>query len=377
MNLDRLRKEFPITKSYVYLDHASVGPLPRRSFKAVERLNEEKLLKGKLAWEGWDEVLDDVRRAIADFISAGEDEIALTSNTSEGLGIVTNGFRWEKGANIVTTDLEFPSSLFACQGVSRRYGAELRVVRNVGGTLPLEEFDKAIDNNTGMVVLSHVQFSNGYRSKLRELSDIAHEKGATVLVDAIQSIGAMPLDVEKEDVDFLSCGGYKWLLSPIGVGFLYVKRACLDKIAPTILGYRSDEEVYNLSYRRLSLAGSARRFEHGQRNYPGFAGMVESLKMLKEVGMKNIQKRIWKLCEDVIKGAQELNIPVNSPLLAENRSGIVNLGVTSPGDVEEKLLLKGIIVSSRDGLRVSPHFYNTREDVERFLFALSRINFNN
>jgi selenocysteine lyase/cysteine desulfurase len=367
------RKEFPITRKYVYFDHASVGPIPRRSLRAVQKLNEEKLIMGKLAWEEWDKVLDEARRVIASFISAGEDEIALTVNTSEGLGIVTNGVEWKPGDNIVTTDLEFPSSLFACQGVAQRYGVELRVVRNIDGELPLTEYSKAIDEHTKLVVFSHVQFSNGYRTELQELADIAHSRGAMVLVDAIQSLGTMPLDVRREDVDFLACGGYKWLLAPIGVGFLYVRREHLDKIAPTILGYRSDEEVYDLYYRELSLAKNARRFEHGQRNFPGFAGMVESMKMLKEAGLRKVRMRIWRLGDEIIGGAQELNLSINSSLREENRSGIVNLNVKNPEKVKERLLREGIVVSARKGLRVSPHFYNTQEEVERFLLALGKI----
>lgn len=373
MDLDKLRQEFPVTQRYVYFDHASVSPLPRRSCRAVQKLNEEKLMQGKLVWMGWDKVLDDARCVIAGFISAGEDEIALTANTTEGLGIVTNGVKWMKGDNIVTTDLEFPSSLFACQGVARRYGVELRVVRNVGGELPLTEYAKAIDEHTKLVVLSHVQFSNGYRTELRELADIAHSRGAMVLVDAIQSFGTMPVNVRKEDADFLASEGYKWLLSPIAVGFLYMKKEHLDKIAPTILGYRSDEEVYDLYYRELSLARNARRFEHGQRNYPGFAGMMASMKMLLEVGLKKVQRRIWRLGEGIIEGAEELDIMVNSSLRDKNRSGIVNLRVKNPEEVEEKLLREGIVVSARKGLRVSPHFYNTTQEVERFLLALGKI----
>ncbi len=372
MNLVKLRREFPVVKKYVYFDHASVGPLPWRSLRAVQNLNEEKLL-GKLEWDEWEGALGEARRVIAEFMSAGKEEIALTANTTEGLGIVTNGVKWRKDDNIVTTDLEFPSSLFACQGAARRYGVELRVVRNVRGELPLAEYAKAIDERTRLVVLSHVQFSNGYRTELRELADLAHSRGAMVLVDAIQSIGTMPVNVRKEGVDFLACGGYKWLLSPVGVGFLYVKKEHLDDVVPSIVGYRSDEEVYDLYYRELSLAKSARRYEHGQRNFPGFAGMKESMKLLLHVGLKKVQKRVWELGDRILIGAGELGIDTNSPINASNRSGIVNLQHESPGKAEEELLRMGVVVSARNGIRVSPHFYNTKEEVDRFLSALEEL----
>lgn len=372
MNLDELRREFPVTEKYVYFDHASVGPMPRRSLRAVLELNEQKLM-GKLHWDEWEDVLEEAREVIAEFISAKRDEIALTANTTEGLGIVTNGINWGKDDNIVTTDLEFPSSLFACQGVSRRHGAELRVVRNVEGALPLTEYAKAIDEHTKLVVFSHVQFSNGYRTELKELAEIAHARGAMVLVDAIQSLGSMPLDVRREGVDFLSSGGYKWLLSPIGVGFLYVKKERLEDIAPSILGYRSDEEVYDLYYRELSLAESARRFEHGQRNFPGFAGMKESLKLLLQVGLRQVQKRVWGLGDRIVEGAREVGLGTNSSTKAENRSGIVNLKFENPEKAEELLLKEGIVVSARKGIRVSPHYYNTKGEVERFLTTLEAL----
>jgi selenocysteine lyase/cysteine desulfurase len=183
----------------------------------------------------------------------------------------------------------------------------------------------------------------------------------------------MPVNVRKEGVDFLASGGYKWLLSPIGVGFLYVKKEHLEKITPSILGYRSDREVYDLYYRKLSLAESARRFEHGQRNFPGFAGMMESMKLLLEVGLKEIQKRVWGLSDRIVEGARELGIETNSPINARNRSGIVNLGLQNSEKLEEQLLSRGIVVSARKGIRVSPHFYNTEEEVERFLSVLEEL----
>ena len=371
MNLYKFKKEFPVSEKFLYFDHAAVGPLPLRSLRAVNNFNEQKLF-GNLHWQTWDDVLGEVRNVIAKFISGNEGEIALTCNTSEGLGIIANGVNWEKQDNIVTTDLEFPSSLFTSQNISQRHHIDLRIVKNIDGALPLDEYINVIDKRTKLVVLSHVQFSNGFKTDLRSLSDIAHENGAMVLVDGIQSVGSMPFDVKKERIDFLTTGGYKWLLSPFSVGFLYIKKERLDKIIPSVVGYRSDKEVYNLLFRQLNLSDNARRFEHGHRNFPGFAAMVESLNLLLEVGLKNIKKQIWTLNDRIIEGSEELGIDINTPLSPENRSGIINLNINHPERVEKVLLKQSIVISVRNGVRISPHFYNTLSEVEKLLLLLEK-----
>jgi cysteine desulfurase/selenocysteine lyase len=374
LNIDLIRSEFPVTSKYAYFDHAAVGPLPARVLETTKRVVQEKS-EGDIHWESWEEGAEAARKSIAELVRAREEEIALTTSTSEGLAIVANGLSYEKDQNIVTCDMEFASNLFPWQVITKRHGLELRVVRNHEGTLRMEDFSDVIDAKTKLVAISYVQYSNGFRTNLAELSKIAHENGAYVVTDAVQAVGQMPIDVSKLGVDFLASSGYKWLLSPISTGFLYVKRSLMDELWPTIVGYRSDENPMDFSYRNLRPAQSARRYEAGQLNFPGFAGMKEAISLLQDVGLENVWNRIRshiELLRDGIK--KNSTFQIRSSMDEKSRSGILNLACQNPDSIAERLFKQGIVISVRGGgLRISPHFYNTEEEIQRLLSELNAL----
>lgn len=372
LDLNEIRAEFPVTRKYAYLDHAAVGPIPTRTVEATKRTVEEKA-EGDLHWESWEETAEGARKSIADLIGASDEEIALVHSTSEGLAIVANGLSYQKGQNIVTSDLEFASNLFPWQALAKRYGLELRVVRNHEGRLRMDDFSDVIDANTRLVAISYVQYSNGFRIALDELSRIAHQKGAYVVTDAVQALGQMPVDVSKLGVDFLATSGYKWLLSPIATGFLYARRDLFDELWPTIVGYRSDEHHMEFGFREFQPARTARRYEAGQLNFPGFAGLKESIALLQAVGLDNIWDRILSLRDRLTEGLkQNTSVQVRSAHEHTFRSGIVNVACRDPDSVAERLLKHGIAISVRGGgLRISPHFYNTEEEIDKLLSELS------
>ena len=239
----------------------------------------------------------------------------------------------------------------------------------------MDDFRRLVNRETRLIAVSHVQYANGYRIDLEELSNIAHENNALLLTDAVQSVGQMPIEVSKLGIDFLAASGYKWLLSPISTGFLYVKLKQLDDLWPTIVGYRSDQNSNQFGYREFQPAQSARRFEDGQLNFPGFAGMKESITMLREVGIQTIWSRICMLINRLVEGLENnRNARVTSSLEDNTRSGIVNIACRDPRAVAERLLKSEIVVSVRDyGVRISPHFYNTEGEVDRLLTELSNI----
>jgi cysteine desulfurase/selenocysteine lyase len=374
LDIDRIRLEFPITKKYAYFDNAAVGPLPTRVVETATRVLEEKC-EGDLHWESWESTAEETRKSIAILIGASADEIALVHSTSEGVSIVANGLSYEKDSNIVTCDMEFPSNLFPWQALAKRRGMELRVIRSLDGFLRMEDFVQAIDKKTRVVAVSHVQYSNGFRINLEELSKIAHENNAYLSTDAVQAVGEMPVSVSELGVDFLETSGYKWLLSPISTGFLYVRRALLEELCPTIVGYRSDEELMAHRFRELNLAHTARRYEAGQLNFPGFAGMNEAIALLQEIGLDNIWVRIISLVDRLVEGLKRnANVKVRSYLEPEFRSGIVNFACQDPESVVERLQDRGLIISVRGGgLRISPHFYNTEGEVDRLLSGLNAL----
>jgi cysteine desulfurase/selenocysteine lyase len=374
LNIDLIRSEFPVTSKYAYFDHAAVGPLPTRVLDATKRVVQEKS-EGDVYWESWEESAEATRKAIAELVRAREEEIALTTSTSEGLAIVANGLSYEKDQNIVTCDMEFASNLFPWQALTKRYGLELRTVRNQEATLRMEDFSDLIDRKTKLVAVSYVQYSNGFRTDLAELSKIAHENGACVVTDAVQAVGQMPINVTNLGVDFLASSGYKWLLSPISTGFLYVKRDLFDELWPTIVGYRSDENPMDFSYRNLQPAQTARRYEAGQLNFPGFAGMKEAIGLLQEVGLENVWNRIRSHIDMLRNGiGKSSTFQIRSSMDEKARSGILNLACQNPDSIAELLFKRGIVISVRGGgLRVSPHFYNTEEEISRLLSELNAL----
>lgn len=372
MDVEGIRSEFPITTKYAYFDHAATGPLPIRVAEATKRVVEEKC-EGDLCWESWEETAEETRKSIAALIGASVEEIALVHSTSEGIAIVANGLSYEKGSNIVTCDMEFPSNLFPWQALAKRQGLELRVVRNHDGELRMEDFSDAIDAKTKVVAISYVQYSNGFRIDLQELSKIAHENNAYIVTDAVQAVGQMPVDVRRLGVDFLATSGYKWLLSPISTGFLYVRRDLFEELWPTIVGYRSDEEPMEFGFREFRPAGTARRYEDGQLNFPGFAGMNEAIDLLQSVGLDNVWHRILSLVDRLAEGLKRnTSVQLRSSLNQASRSGIVNLACLDPDSVARRLLERGVVLSVRAaGLRVSPHFYNTDNEIDKLLSEIS------
>lgn len=371
-----MREELSVTKKYAYFDHAAVGPLPKRTVEAVNRVTEEKC-EGDLHWGSWEESAEAVRNSIATLIGASVEEIALVHSTSDGIAIVANGLSYEKGSNIVTCDMEFMSNLYPWQALAKRHGLQLRVTRNRDGILRMEDFSKAIDRKTRVVTVSHVQYANGFRIDLEELSKIAHENNARIVTDAVQSIGQMPVDVSKLGVDFLATSGYKWLLSPISTGFLYVRQELFEDLWPTIVGYRSDKNPVEFTFREFEPAHTARRYEDGQLNFPGFAGMKESIAMLQEVGIKTVQTRIISLVDRMVDGLKRnTSVTVNSCLEGAFRSGIVNFACRDPDSVAKRLLQRGIVISVRGGgLRISPHFYNTEGEIDKLVSELNTISY--
>jgi selenocysteine lyase/cysteine desulfurase len=185
----------------------------------------------------------------------------------------------------------------------------------------------------------------------------------------------MPVDVKKLNIDFLATSGYKWLLSPMATGFLYVRRELTEEVDLSIVGYRSDENPHDFSFRDFKPCESARRFEHGQLNFPGFAGMREAILLLEEVDVRAVRERILNLTDRIVEGVQKMSaVKIKPTLIRENRSGILSLVCKDAEEVAEKLRRQGIIVSvRRGGIRVSPHFYNTEEEIEEFLVSLSRL----
>jgi selenocysteine lyase/cysteine desulfurase len=368
-NISDIRKNFPVTRSKVFLNHAAYSPLPKPVVNIMREYNDE------LSRFEIDEVKYGLgKEDFARLVGAEEKEVALVQNTSTGLNIVANVLECPKGANVVTTDMEYPSVVYPW--LNKKLGVEVRYVKNEEGKIPLASIEKNVDDQTIALAISHVEYVNGFKHDLKNLSQVAHENGAFLIVDAIQSLGVIPVDVDRMSVDFLTASCYKWLLGPAGAGYLYVRKELIERFDPPFIGWGSvDPEVFETiqfwDIRKLQLSNTASRFEIGSPSFVGHVGARAAIRLLLEVGIENIRKRILGLTELLMDSIENLGYQLTSPREPQHRSGIVHFLIEDAKKKAEKLKNKNIIVSARsNGLRISPHFYNTEEEIELLIKEL-------
>ncbi len=369
MDIDKLREKFPITRKKIFLNHSAYSPLPQPVADVMRQYNEDLC----------NYEIDESKYSLgheffASLIAAKKDEVALVQNTSTGLNIAANMIKYPKGSNIVTTDMEYPSVVYPWLKPS--LGVQVRYVKSVHGKVSAEDVDKAVDDKTVAVAVSHVEYVNGFRHDLKTLADIAHKHNALLIVDAIQSLGAVPVDVKQSNVDFLTASCYKWMLGPAGAGYLYVRKDLIGESEPPFIGWASVKpEVFETTefwdIWKLQLSDTASRFEIGSPSFISFIGAATAIQLLLNVGIRNIQRRILNLTRTLIDSVKDLGYHLTTPDDEKTRSGIVHFLVDKAEDKAKKLGNKGIVVSARShGLRVAPHFYNTEGDVEQLIREL-------
>lgn len=367
MDINELRKLFPVTKEYIFLNNAAESPLNLRFRNKLDGYLDTV----ENAPHTKPSIRDDVRIKLSALLGGKPDEYALVNSTGIGISIVAAGYNWQKGDNIVVPADEHWNNTFPWQALENK-GIDVRFVplddNNRINPLKLEALT---DKNTKIVSTAAVRFNSGFRSDLKTLADIAHDKGALFVVDGIQAAGVVPMNVDTDHIDILSCAGFKWLLGMPGTGFLYVKKSVQDKISPILPGmFAADNHSNKLKYYQ-----DARRFETGSIAYSLFHGWTASLDLLEEIGIDNIYKRVLALTDRIIEGLHLKNIEIVTPIdKISERSAIL---IFTMGSIDankalfEKLLEKNIIVTLRDGLiRISPSFFNTEEEIDRFLDML-------
>jgi len=372
-NMLKIREQFPITRNKVFLNHAAQSPLPKPAADVVRKFVDDFSNFGDTSIE-WN---DGGKPFFAKLIQAKPEEIAFVENTSVGLNIAASVLHYPPDSKIVTTDLEYPTVVYPW--LRKKLDVKVHYVKNIDGKILLEDMERAVDDKTVAVAVSHVEYVNGFRHDLQALSEIAHKHGAYLIVDAIQSAGAMQIDVKKDDVDFLATACYKWLLSPPGAGYLYVKKELIEQFEPPFVGWASVKpEVFETldfwDIWSLKLSETASRFEVGSPSFISLIGAAEALKILLNFGIENIEKRILKITNYLIESVKSLGLKLQTPEEPQYRSGVVNFKIGKPREIAESLQRKGIIVSARaHGLRVSPHFYNTEEEIDKFIEEIKNI----
>ncbi len=360
-----LRTAFPVTNYCAYLNHAATAPLPD-----PVRGDMCEFIADRGVWferqQRYERLSDDLRAVLARLINAAPEEIALVQNTSTGLNVIANALPLESGDNVIFCDMEFPSNVYPWMNLQRR-GIEARCIPHDGGGLTVEALEMHADARTRVVTVSSVEFLTGFKSDLQALGAWCRERGAYFVVDGIQSLGVAPLDVRACQIDFLSCGGPKWLMGPKGQGFLFCRQELLDQLVPPFAGCLSvvgweDWRDYNLTF-----LPDASRFELGTPNGVGQVGLLAAVRFLIEIGIPAIERWTLHLTDLLIEDLERRGYDIASNLEPKRRSAIVSFSV--PGDVDEtfqRLADAKIIVSQREWyIRVSPHCYNTEEEIAR------------
>ena len=364
MNLENIRKEFPVTREIIFFDHARVAPLPKRVKQVVTAFIDDATRFGTAHYETWVLELERTRKKFAELINANPDEIAFVKNTSEGISIVANGFDWQLGDNVVIPDIEFPANVYPWWNLKQR-GVETRMVKSVEGRVLFDELIKQVDNRTRILSISSVECNSGFRSDLNRLGTFCKEKGILFFVDAIQSLGVLPLDVKKDHIDFLSADGHKWMLSVEGLGGFYISKNVVDRIRPTTMGWGNVVNAENFMDYDFTLQKDAKKFEEGTPNTISIHAFGAALGLLLETGIDNIEKRVITLGDYIIAELNRRNIKIYSSTLLNERSG--NISFILDKDVSKLysfMLENKVKLTVRDGLvRFSPHFYNNEDEV--------------
>lgn len=374
-NLAQLRRtEFPWSDTTIYLNHASVGPLPERTRTVLDEFNRKRAAPFLLPDRDLMSTMAASRRLAAELIGAQQQEIALTINTGFGLSLAARALPLRSGDIVLASDKEFPANVYPWM-LLKDIGVTLELAPTTPEGWPNEEYllERLADPRVKVLAVSLVQFSNGYTVDLARLSAATRSSGTYLVVDAIQGIGQTPVDVRETPVDLMACGAQKWLLSPWGSGFVYVRQELIRELEPTITGWMAFEgtdDFSRLTQYNDTFRGDARRFELITLPYQDFAGMNASLSLLLGLGVANIGTHLRTLHQPILAWATRTGARVVSPI-GKQGSGIL---CVAPDDVGASFrALKGarVVCSMREGaIRLSPHAYNTYEEMERVVEIL-------
>ncbi len=368
------RDLFPITDHYIFMNHAGVSPMSQRARAGlaglIDVLTNRPYPDGLAQGEA-----DELRASLGRLIGADPDTIGITRGTAHGISLLAHGLDWKAGDNVVGTRGEYPANVYPWLALGER-GVEYRRAEPYGGRVTLEAILEHVDERTRVVALSHVEFWNGYRVDLKRIGAELDRRGVLFAVDAIQSVGALRLNMAELPVDFLAAGAYKWLLGPNGMGFCYCRPELLRRLRPVLVGTGSvkrNHEYFDLDY---DLCETSRRFEESAVSVLGASAFRVAVDLLLEVGTGVVEERVLALAGQLAQGLAERGYEVVEPWPRDPQeaSGIVSF--RKPGshaqEVTRDLNAARIVGRAHsDFVRLAPHFYNTAEEVERVLDVLA------
>ena len=361
-----VRKDFPATREFTFLNTAYIGLTPQPVADAardwIEARARHPYTVGQMETKK-----HETRKLFAEMVRAGEDEIAFLFSTSEGENVVVNALDFKAGDNVVVDDLVYPSTTVIYRRLQETHGVEMRVVQNREGAASVEDFAKLVDKRTRIISVAWVSNTSGYRHDIKALADLAHAHGAYLYADAAQLIGTAPVDVHALGIDFFTTGAYKWIMASLGIAPFYVRRELLDRIGAPNVGWMVAKTLPDYHYQPYR---NARKFEYSSPAYGQFYDVAAALAYLKSVGLDRIEAQSVGLAQQLRKGLADRGFRLFTP--EGNRSPIVSFYVKKPAkDVQAILDAERIKVSLHDEegvrIRVAPAFFNNVAEIKRFL----------
>jgi selenocysteine lyase/cysteine desulfurase len=366
------RARFPVTERWAFLDHAAVAPLSLPAVTALREYADSLAGNGIAAVKHWLDRIAAVRMLAARLINSPDvNDLYFIPNTTHGIGVIAEGFPWRPGDNVVLAADEYPANQYPWMNLAAR-GVEVRCVPSRGNRVAIDDIRAAMDHRTRVLTVSSVEFASGYRNDLNAFGALCRERDVFFFVDAIQSLGVFPLDVQCTPIDALAADGHKWLLGPEGAGIGYIRREWVERLHPIGVGANSVVHPYAFTTIDFTLKPHAGRWEGGAYNLPGITALGASLELLMNEGIGQIEERITTLTDYLCEQAASRGWSVFSSRTPGEKSGIVSLVHPSlpASEVQRRCRAGGVIVNNRaDRVRVSPHAYNTTGEIDRFFEA--------
>ncbi len=370
--LVEIRGLFPVTNSYIYFSHASAGPLPMTAVQAMAEFGRRRSTEGDVPWSEADVVVEETRKMAADLMVVNPTEVAFTDNTSSGIVLAIGSIDWHSGDNVVLMKDSFPAVTYPFHyllpDVEKRWVTSSELVQDP------DSVSRLVDEHTRCVVLSWVHFLSGARFDIKSIARFCRDRNVFFVVDAIQGLGAVEEDFSQVGADFVVAGAAKWLLGPQGIAVVCINSRTLPRLQPHNLGWLSARwEGFTDVFTMKPPKTDASRYEKGTKNYLGIYGLQESLKLLLGVGMPDVEARVRRLTNLLRSELTKASFEIMTPVKPEQNAGIITCRKpgTKSSALHQKLTQKKMVCALRENwLRISPHFYNTEEEVSRFLEVL-------
>ncbi len=362
---DHFWKLFPVAKSDIYLNHAAISPMSIKVVEAIQMATTKRSAGAVDTFGTMLEAKEGLKKNISALINCHPDDIAIIGNTSEGFNWLVNGLHWQKGDHILLVEGEFPSNVYPFMNLESQ-GVAIDFVPTRNGMIHVEDIEKKITYSTRLLSISFVEFFNGFRNDLDTIGQLCDSRNVLFSVDGIQGVGAIPLNVKEAKIDFLSNGGHKWLMAPMGCGFMYIKPQLRAKLRPVFAGWLSVKDSWNFDEYQLDFLEDSGRFEIGTPNFLGIIGARASTELLVEADPEHIIQHLLHLGDGLISGLESIGMTYLGSREPMHRSGIYTFTADRAEELFTYLSQNHVHVALRKGaIRISPHFYNQSAEIEQ------------